>query len=85
MLNELEKDKLQLLLGDAILMAIIEKFLKDAVERAKPRVQAGDSDLIIGQKYRAYEDARQILEIALMDLKSYEREKAISKSINRAR
>lgn len=61
MLNELEKDKLQPLLHDELLLSIIKKVFEKTIDANKPLLTKTDDDNLIGQKYRAYETAREIL------------------------
>lgn len=86
MLTPLEEDKLQALLTDEVMLKIIEKIFNLTLDNNLPQVHLLDDNLKIGEKYRAYEEAKGIIRIAFTDLLSYKRETNKQKEIaNKAR
>ncbi len=82
-MNDLSKDRLASL-DDVLLQAIREVF-DEAIEKEKPQIIEGEDNNSIGQKYRAYEDAKQIVEKGFIDLKSYRIDKKFSKTFSKER
>ena len=74
MLSETEKDKLQQLLGDTFMLEIIKKVFNQAVDNNCPNSKDSDDNELIGQKFRAYETAKGIFDVAFHDLISYKKE-----------
>lgn len=83
-MNELEKDLLQILLNNDPLLTAIRKVFYLTVEKEKPLIGESSNDLL-GEKYRAYELTKQIIEKGFIDLMSYKVEKSKIKSFNKAR
>lgn len=61
MLSELEKDLLQIILNNEVLLKTLKKVFHIGAEQSKPIV-LNEDDMIIGQKYRAYDTAKKIIE-----------------------
>ena len=86
MLNELEKDKIQGLLGDEMMLGILRKIFGETVRRIQPEVSKGDTNEVLGEKYRAYEEAKIIVDAAFQNLLSLKIEKVDkSENFNRGR
>jgi hypothetical protein len=84
MLNEHEQDRIQLLLNDAMLMDTVKKIFSIEIEKSFPRVEAMEDNQLLGEKYRAYHEAKAILGLAFLSMNSYRREPKDEKIINRA-
>ena len=84
-LNDLEKDKLQTLLNDEVLLAVLYKAFISATESQKPKVGVLDSNQLLGQKYRAYQISKEIINEAFDLLLAHKIEKPDKKLMNRAR
>ena len=85
MLSQAEEDKLQALLNDELLVGIVKKVFNEIADTSKPLLSETDDDKVIGQKYRAYENAKDILEEGFKKLQSYKIERTTGKSFNKAR
>jgi len=86
MLNKQQQDKLQHLLGDDVLLKVLAQILDEAIDRNKPEIGLLDSNKKVGEKYRAYVQAKGMLNAALQDLVSYKEEKVSrEKGWNKAR
>ena len=70
-MNEILKDSLQVLLNHPTLMAAVKRGFADAVEDKVPRSENGDNNLILGEKFRAYESAKLIIAQAFNDMERY--------------
>lgn len=76
-----EIDRLQHLLGDEATLKVIEKVFNETLDNNLPAITAIDKNEVIGEKYRAYEQAKGIIKAALLDLMSYKVEVDLSKEI----
>jgi len=85
MLNDLKKDKLQIILHDELLLSAIEEVFEEAVKQSIPEVKPTDDNSLLGEKYRAYELSRQIIRQGFIDLNSYKIDKKENKPFNKAR
>ena len=85
MLNDLKKDKLQIILNDEILMSAIRGVFEEAIERLKPQVNEMDNNTIIGEKYRAYDLGKKIIEQGFVDLDAYMNNKKENKNFAKER
>lgn len=83
-MNDLKQDKLQPLLHDAFLFGIIREVFNFEIENQKPEVNAVDNDETLGQKYRAYIEAQDIIANCFLVLENYKVEKGEKESPNRA-
>lgn len=84
-MNELEKDKLQPFLHDDLLVSIIKKFFNAETEKNTPQMNGLDNDVVLGQKYRAYIEAKHIIWKCFNELESYKVDKELKPDLNRAR
>ena len=84
MLNELQQERMQILLNDELMLGAIQMVFNDTIEKVRPRVNEQDDNLVIGQRYRAYEEAKSILAEAFLDMQQYKKEKKIESTSNRA-
>lgn len=84
-MSELEQDVLQSLLNNELLLATVKKSFKETVDSSKPDSTQVDSDEVLGQKYRAFEYARQLVVDAFTELESYRKEKEDKKKFNKSR
>ena len=82
-LTDLEIDKLQVLLGDEVMLATISKVFNKVIEENSPKVK-DENNTVLGEKYRAYELSKTIIQQGFTELNNYVREKKNEKVINRA-
>ena len=67
-MNQSEIDRLQILLNDEFLLQIINKVFTQTVKESEPKVSEVNDDLQLGQKYRAYEKAKEKLSSGFIKL-----------------
>lgn len=84
-MNDLLKDSLQTILNNEILLKAIRMVFEERIEQERPEVKEGQDNALIGEKYRAYEQSKQILDKGFIDLMSYKVEKNPIKSFNKER
>lgn len=83
-MNDLKKDKLQQLLHNDFLLGIIKEVFEIETEKQKPKINAVDNDETLGQKYRAYIEAKEIIRECFAELESYKTERGNKATPNRA-
>ena len=69
-MNDLEKDKLRVLLSDSVLLSALRKVFEEVVEESLPKVENED-DSVIGQKYRAFDTGKKFFASMFMKLEEY--------------
>lgn len=74
-MNKILEDKLRILAGDSLMLRAITAIIDERIEEEKPEPRETDDDNVLGQKYRAYKQANEILRLALIDIDSYKDEK----------
>lgn len=84
MINDLLRDKLKILASDELLIEAIREVFNKRIEKEKPLIGEADNNLL-GEKYRAYEETKQIIEKGFTDLKSYEATEKQTKGFNKER
>ena len=84
-LNDLQKDILQSLLSNNVLLATVRLIFEQTIEEEKPLVGKDDDDLVLGQKYRAYKEAQKLLNQSFTNLLSYKITQKGNKSFNKGR
>ena len=85
MLSESEIDRLQIILNDEGLLRSLYKVIDEVTEVNRPKVQADDTNSVIGEKYRAFEQAKKIINAGFIELQSYRKLKVDKALLNRAR
>lgn len=81
MLNPNQTDKLQHLLGDEVMLKIIEQVFNETLDNNLPTIGPIDDNKVIGEKYRAYEQAKGIVRTAFLDLLSFKQEVEQNKEV----
>lgn len=74
-MHKLLKDKLVALADDDSLMQALKEVFEIRIEKEKPEVDKTDNDNVLGQKFRAYEQAKKILAETFTDILNYKETK----------
>lgn len=72
-LTEVEIDSLQLTINNPIAMSALKKVFEDATQKHLPCV-VGFDDVVIGQQYRAYNKALDIIDEGFKNVLSYSKD-----------
>ena len=83
MISDLFKDKLQIISNDDLLLTAIRAVFDEVIEKEKPEIREGQDDILLGQKYRAYELSKKIIEQGFIELASYKVGKKPEKTFNK--
>jgi hypothetical protein len=68
-MQQIHKDRLSNI--DNLLLQAIEEAFKEEVDASKPQIGESDDNGIIGEKYRAYVKAKQIVDKTFINIKSF--------------
>lgn len=77
-MNDSYRDSLQILITNPTLMAAVKVVFSEAVESEVPKSANGDNNFVLGEKFRAYEAAKKMIDEAFRGmerLRKPEREK----------
>ena len=70
-MNDILKSKLEIIANDELLIQAIKEVFEERLEKERPNIEIGDTDDLLGSKFRAFIEAKKILEGGFMDLMSY--------------
>ena len=84
-LNSLQADKLQIILHDEHLLSAIYTVFNDIIEENRPDIHPGVDNALLGEKYRAYTEAKDLLNKAFRALEAQKVIKIDKEILNRAR
>lgn len=68
-MQELYKDKLASM-DDVMFNALMAVF-EERIEKEKPFINTTDDNNLLGQKYRTYEESKELVKKVFIDIKSY--------------
>jgi hypothetical protein len=85
MISDLQKDILQQLLQNKPLLNTIKQVFNEEIEKNCPKVNEVDDDIVLGQKYRAYMEAKHIIRECFREIETYEMERNQKENYNKAR
>ena len=84
-MQNLLQDKLQIIAQDELLLTSIRAIFNKRIEKEKPQIAETNDNVLLGEKYRAYEQAKQILDKVFVDINSYKINKKSPKNFNKER
>jgi len=82
-MNELFKDKLGLAANDDLLLAAIKAVFDETIDEARPQIDESNNNAALGEKFRAYEISKNIIEHSFVELRSYKLGKTKTKTFNK--
>jgi len=85
MINDLLQSKLEILADDDLALTAIEAVFNDRVESEKPVLVGNETNEVLGEKYRSFVTAQEIIKLSLGDIKNYKRIKENNNSFNKAK
>lgn len=72
-MNDSQIDALQIILNNETIMRSLRKVFEDTLATSLPTVFNHEDNEVVGQKYRAYHDATNIVHNAFRSLESYKK------------
>lgn len=84
-MREVLESKLQVLAQDDLMLDAIKFVFSKRIDKEKPAVEKTDDDITLGQKYRAYEQAKTMLNEAICDINAYKEEKTETVILNKGK
>lgn len=73
-MTEHQIDALQIILNNETVMSALKQAFKDVVQKELPKVGTENNE-VIGERYRGYEKAKEIVEDAFIELEQYKKPK----------
>ena len=70
-MDEILKDKIRVLSEDEITLKALKAIFDKWIEESKPNIERTDNNQILGEKFRAYEQSKEILYKVFLDIESY--------------
>jgi len=83
MISDLYRDKLQTILNDELLLKALREVFDQTIENSKPLITERDDNSLLGEKYRAYLMAKEIVERGFTELNSYRIDRQKEKKFNK--
>ena len=84
-MKDILQDKLKRLSEDTLMIEAIMALINERIEKEKPEIGKTDNDKVLGEKFRAYENAKNMLNGILQDIEIYDINKTNSKEFNKSR
>ncbi len=84
-MNKLFEDKLATLAEDEHMLGAIRAVVEDKIKKSSPDIDKTNDDKILGQKFRASEEAKKLLEGALEEISSYKTQRSGNNKKNKGR
>lgn len=85
MINDVLKSQLEILAHNDLMLKAIKALFDEEIEKNKPQIERTDNDKILGEKYRAYEQAKNLLNSVFIDIETYNTSTIKASEINRAK
>jgi len=85
MISKLQKDALQSLLHNDLLLNTVKQVFMEEIEKLKPEISELENNLLVGEKYRAYKNAEIMIEQCFKEMESHRADKDSNVNINRGR
>jgi len=82
-MNQVLEDRLKAL--DDVAIAAITALFTVRIEVERPLIGENDSNLLLGEKYRSYEQAKELLRKVLIDLEAYKDKKVGLENYNKGK
>jgi len=80
-MNDLLKSRLEILAQDELTLAAISALINERIEKEKPTIDGDDTTL--GQKFRAYESAKEMLRGFFIDIETFKNKKEADKGFSK--
>ena len=84
-MNDLLRNKLTILNEDKAMFDAVKYVFEQKVEQTRPDIDKGDNDVLLGSKYRAYLNAKRIIEEVWQEIESFKETRVNTKSINKGK
>ena len=84
-MNEILKSKLEIIVNDDLLIQALKAVFDERIEQEKPQILEVENNEALGERYRAYEVAKILIEKSFVDLMSYKINRKESRKFKRER
>lgn len=83
MLNDIQKEKIQRIADDPITLNSLRAIFYEQIEKLMPHIESGENNQALGEKYRSYEQAQNILQNVFLDIETYQTGKGKQVNFNK--
>jgi hypothetical protein len=84
-MKQIYEEKLQRLNDDTVLLEALKVLIDEGIEKKKPIIDETTNNDVIGEKYRAYHQAKKIFDEVLLEIDSYKIKNINSQQINKGK
>ena len=84
-MKEVFESKLKILTQDENMLEALKFVFNKRIDKERPSVGETADNRMLGEKYRAYEEAKRMLTEILLDIDSYQDKKVESDKINKGK
>ena len=84
-MNEILSGQLEILARNELMIKAIKTLFEERIEKEKPIIEITDDDKMLGEKYRAYEQSKNLLNGFLIDMEIYNTNKTKSDNFNKSK
>ena len=81
-MREALKDRLKIVAEDEVLLAALKLHFDEIVEKQKPILTPLENNETLGERYRAYEQAKEIVKVFFTEMMNYRRDKIDKSTVN---
>lgn len=85
MISDILQGQLEILAHNELMLKAIQSLFDEEIEKNKPMIERTDNDKVLGEKYRAYELSKNLLNKVLLDIQTFNTQKTKNSDINRAK
>lgn len=78
-------EHLKNLSDNTLMVNALEQRFAEELEKRKPKVSAETDNDLLGQKYRAYEEAKEIINYVISEIRAYRNTKVGSSNYNQGK
>lgn len=84
-MNEILQDKLRVMAGDEYMMAALRAVGMEQIDKLRPSIDGIVDNNVLGERFRAAEEARKLLNAVLQDISSYKGKRSSKQLINKGK
>ena len=83
-MKPVNETQLEILSKNELMLSAIRAVFEERIEKEKPTIEPGINNNALGEKYRSYEKAKEILAGVFVDISNYSVDQPKTKGFNKA-
>ena len=84
-MNDLLKSKLEILAEDELTLKALRELFDIEIDKLKPDIDKTNDNKILGEKYRATQEAEKLIKEVFENINSYKQQRSSNKKSNRGK